>query len=129
MNSITVVAKDHRGLVAEITEQLTRYSINIDSIHAELVGTTALLQIETGDVEAAYQCLREAGFNVVSRAGILVRVKDEAGALARISRQLADCDIDIRGINMVERHDGFNIVSISCSDQDKAKSVLGEIVV
>ena len=129
MKAILVVAKNRTGLMADVSEQLTRERINIDKIFAEVVGSTAFLRIETNAVDAAFLCLSEAGFNVISEAGMLVRVRDEAGALARIARDLADCDIDIRGINMVEQHDGFNVVSISCSDDRRAREVLGDIVV
>lgn len=129
MKRITIVAKDYTGLIADITEVLGKEKINIESIDAEKVETTALVRLVSEDADRAYQMLIDAGFNVVSYAGLLVKIKDEAGALARLSRTLAESDVDIRGINMIEQHDGSRIVSLSCSDSEKAKSILGEAVI
>ncbi len=129
MKIITVVTKDYRGLIADITECLTENQINIVSIDADLADTTALVRICTDNNENAFNVLNDKGFKLVSRAGILVKVKDEPGALAKISRRLAESNVDIRGMNMVEQHDGANIVSISCHDEEKAKEVLKDILV
>ncbi|TQV75012.1 ACT domain-containing protein [Aliikangiella marina] len=128
MQNLTIVAKDYTGLLADITELLSQAQLNIQNIGAQKVETTALIKLQSCDAEKAYQLLTDAGYHVVSRAGILVRVLDESGALAKISRTLAEASIDIRGINIVEHHDGFVIVSISCSDSDKARDVLGKMV-
>ena len=128
MKNITVVAKDYTGLIADITEILSKANLNIETIDAEKVESTALVKLKSCDADQAYQVLTDAGYHVVSRAGLLVRVLDESGALAKISRTLTEHQIDIRGINMVEQHDGFNIVAISCSDSDKARDALGKMV-
>jgi hypothetical protein len=129
MKVITVVAKDYRGLIADISECLTENHINIVSIDADLADTTALVRIRTDNNDSAFNLLNEKGFKLVSRAGLLVKVKDEPGALAKIARRLAQSNIDIRGMNMVEQHDGANIVAISCHDEEKAKQVLSDILV
>lgn len=128
MRNITIVSKDYTGLIADITELLSQSSINIETIEAEKFDLTALVKLTSDDAEQAYKVLTDAGFHVVSRAGLLVRLKDESGALAQISRTLAESDIDIRGINMVEQHDGYRIVALSCSDDDSARSILGDLV-
>ncbi|MFQ3196341.1 MAG: hypothetical protein ACI8R9_000004 [Paraglaciecola sp.] len=128
MKNITIVTKNYTGLIADITEVLSQARLNIEAIYAEKVESTALVKLKSCDADKAYQVLCDAGYHVVSRAGLLVRVIDESGALAKISRSLAEHKIDIRGINMIEQHDGFNIVAISCSDSDKAREVLGKIV-
>jgi hypothetical protein len=129
MKRITIVAKDYTGLLADVSDILAGANINIQSIDAENVETTALIRIVSEDAEQAYHLLVDAGFHVVSRAGLLVKLKDEAGALARVSRLLAEHQIDIRGINMVEQHDGMRIVALSCSDAEKAKELLGDSVI
>lgn len=129
MKRITIVAKDYTGLIADITEKLGESEINIKSIEAEKFDTTALIRIASSDADQAFQLLTDAGFHVVSHAGLLVKLKDESGALAKVSRELAEADIDIRGINMVEQHDGYRIVALSCSDKDKAKELLADSVI
>ena len=129
MNRITIVAKDYTGLIADISEKLSESAINIESIEAEKYESTALIRIVSSNADHAFQVLTDAGFHVVSHAGLLVKLKDESGALAKVSRQLAEENIDIRGINMVEQHDGFRIVALSCSDKDRAKEILSDSVI
>jgi len=129
MQNLTIVAKDYTGLLADITELLSNARLNIQNIGAQKIETTALIKLQSCDADKAFQLLTDAGYHVVSRAGILVRVLDESGALAKISRTLAEVDVDIRGINIVEHHDGFVIVSISCSEPEKARNVLGKMVI
>ena len=124
MRNIMVIAKDYTGLIADITEILSNAKVNIHDIEAEKVDTTALVRLVSADADQAFQVLIDHGYHVVSRAGLLVRVVDEPGALAKISRTLAENNVDIRGINMVEQHDGFSIVAISCSDSDAAREIL-----
>ena len=124
MKHLLIVGKSYTGLMADISELLSQANLNITKISAEQLESTALVKLESCDAEAAFQVLTDAGFNVVSRDGLLVRVNDEPGALARVSRMLAEHDIDIRGLNMVEQHDGVTIMNISCSDPDRAREVL-----
>ncbi len=129
MRTITIVAQDRLGLMADVTELLAGSTINIESIQASKVDSTALIKIISDDADSAYTLLVDAGFHVVSQAGLLVRLKDEPGALARVSRTLAENNIDIRGVNIVDQHDGYELVAISCCDSEKAKEVLSDIVV
>ena len=129
MKRITIVAKDYTGLLADVSDILANEKINIESIDAENIETTALITIVSEYADRAYHLLIDAGFHVVSRAGLLVKLKDEVGALAKVSRLLADNRVDIRGINMVEQHDGMRIVALSCSDTGKAKQILGDSVI
>jgi hypothetical protein len=129
MRTITIVTQDRLGLMADVTELLAASSINIESIEASKIDSTALLKIISDDADSAYQLLVDAGYHVVSQAGLLVRLKDEPGALARVSRTLAENSIDIRGVNIVDQHDGYELVAISCCDSEKAKTVLADIIV
>ncbi|NVJ51453.1 MAG: hypothetical protein HWE13_07165 [Gammaproteobacteria bacterium] len=129
MKTITVVTKNYRGLIADISECLSQNDVNIEQINADQSDTTALVRVVTNDNDRAFQILADHNFNPVSYAGVLVKVFDQPGALAKLSRQLSEQGIDIRGINMVEQHDGFNIVSISSSDDTGTRELLGDIVV
>ncbi|WP_196140197.1 ACT domain-containing protein [Aliikangiella sp. G2MR2-5] len=129
MRRITIVTKDYTGLIADITEVLGKENINIESIDAEKIDTTALIKITSDDADKAYQILVDAGFHVVSQAGLLIKLKDKAGALAQVSRKLAENCVDIRGVNMVEQHDGYRIVALSCSDSDKAGEILSDVII
>ena len=58
-----------------------------------------------------------------------MRIEDTPGALAKISRALAEKGVDIRGINMIQQNKGFNVVAISSNMDEKTKTILTDILV
>ena len=129
MKTITIISKDYTGLMADVTELLTAKQINISSITAELIDTDAFIRLQTEQRTDALKILTEAGFNAVSQDSVIVRIADTPGALAKISRTLAENGIDIRGINMIQQNEGFNVVAISSNQEDKTRDILKEMLV
>jgi hypothetical protein len=68
--------------------------------------------------------LTSAGYNAVTEDVLLARVEDRPGALAQLSRRLGEAQLDIRGLNMVQRNDGWAVVAIATSDNAKAREIL-----
>ena len=129
MKTITVTTKSYTGLVADITGLLASKGVNISSIHAEQCGTDAFVRLKTEDVNLSLKVLNDNGFLAVGEDTILIRVQDEPGALAKITRQLAEHGVDIRGVNMVQKDQGYNVVAISSTDNEKARLVLSAVLV
>jgi hypothetical protein len=57
---------------------------------------------------------------------LLARIKDRPGALADLSRRLLDAQLDVRGLNMVQRDEDWAVVAIATSDNARARSVLAD---
>lgn len=57
---------------------------------------------------------------------VLAKIEDKAGALAQISRRLAEANINIRALHHVRRDAGFAVVAISTDDNARARETLGE---
>ena len=129
MSFITILHKDKKGLVADISELLERQSINIDKIHANVKEKTAEIILFTEQIDKALKALVDNGYTAISNENILVRVKDRPGALAAISRQLSDSDIDIRGITMVNCDIEENIIAISTDQDEKARILLKDLLI
>ncbi|HVA27062.1 MAG TPA: ACT domain-containing protein, partial [Candidatus Baltobacteraceae bacterium] len=77
----------------------------------------------------AMETLTDAGYHAVSDQVILARIEDKPGALAELSRRLADAQINIRALHHVRREAGHALVAVSTDDNDRARQVLGEAVV
>ncbi|WIO74696.1 hypothetical protein QP938_01990 [Porticoccaceae bacterium LTM1] len=129
MKSITIVNESYTGLLADVTDLLNKHAVNISDINVELLGNTGIIRLETEQVDAALHALTESNYHAVAEESVLVRLKNQPGALAKISRQLAEQQVDIRGMNVVDDVDDFSIVAITCSDPDKAREVLSDVVV
>jgi len=58
-----------------------------------------------------------------------VRLERRPGALAELSRKLADADIDVRGMHIVNKDALTGIVALETADHKKARKVLEDILV
>jgi hypothetical protein len=124
LQRITVVVHNRPGLLAEITELLASKGLSITSIVAESHGADGVLHMGVERVDEALAVLTAAGYHAVSEDVLLARIEDRPGALAQLSRRLMEAQLDIRGLNMVQRNDGWAVVAISTSDNARARGLL-----
>jgi hypothetical protein len=124
LQRITVVVHNRPGLLAEITELLASKNLSITSIVAESHGADGVLHLGAERVDEALAVLTAAGYHAVTEDVLLARVQDRPGALAQLSRRLMEAQLDIRGLNMVQRNDGWAVVAIATSDNARARGVL-----
>lgn len=126
MKRITVIAEDCKGLIAELSELLADNGINIPSIHAQTDGENAFVRLRAEPYDQALVLLRDNGYQAISDEVIILRIKNEPGSLARIARKLADNNVDIRGITMIQAAGPFCIVAVATNNQDLSCKILKE---
>lgn len=126
MQRITVVSRNRPGVLAEVTELLASKGISIKSIVAQTLGSDGVIHIDLGDADQdrALAVLTAAAFHAVTEEVLLARVEDRPGALAALSRRLSEAHLDVRGLNMVQRDDGWAVVAIATNDNARAREVL-----
>lgn len=129
MKMLTVIADDHPGLLAEVTSALEQAGIDILDFTGQSLGAQAVLSIKAQPYRAAFRALADAGFRVVSHDHLLVRLENRPGALADLSRMLADAAIDVRGMHIVSRGDQDCIVALETAHARRAREVLRERLV
>lgn len=123
---ITVVSHNRPGVLAEVTELLASQGISIASIVAQTYGTDGVMHIDLDakDEDRALAALTSGGYQAVTEDVLLARIKDRPGALAELSRRLSEASLDVRGLNLVQRDDGWAVVAIASSDNARAREVL-----
>ncbi len=124
MTELTIVAKDRVGLLADISDALGKENINIEFVSVETTASTAIVHLKVADSPAAKKCLTSAGFRVVDKHNLLLRLKDRPGELAKVSRKLADSGINIKNVYILDAAKDEKIMAMDTSDNDKAKTVL-----
>jgi len=82
MNQITIVTKDYNGLTADITSALGSNDINIESLDAKKIDDMGMVMLKVDQYDRALRVLRNAGWNTITEDALVVRVKDEPGAIA-----------------------------------------------
>jgi hypothetical protein len=76
----------------------------------------------------AFRLLSDAGYRVVASEHLLVRLLKQPGALARLSRRLAENGINVRGMHIVNRDENTAVVALETADYKKARKVLKDIL-
>lgn len=129
MKLLTVIAEDRPGLLADVTAQLEQAGIDILDLDGEAVGGTAVLTLRADPYREAFHSLSRAGFRVVGHDHLLVRLDKHPGALAELSRQLADAHIDIRGMHIISRDAATGIVALETGEPARARALLADRLV
>jgi len=124
MTELTIVAKDRVGLLADVSDALGKEGINIEFVSVETTANTAIVHLKVGNSPAAKKCLTAAGFRVVDKHNLLLRLKDRPGELAKVSRKLADAGINIKNVYILDAAKSEKIMAMDTSDNTKAKTVL-----
>ncbi len=129
MKSLTIIQETRTGLLAEITTLLERHKINLCSIDASTVGSLAVINMTVEPYQDCFTLLTGAGFTVFANEQILVRVKDQPGALADITRRLANVQVDIHGVHIVDREGDYCIVALETENNFSARQMLQDLLV
>ena len=129
MKSLTIIQETRTGLLAEIATLLEGKHVNVSNIDGDTVGSLAVISITGEPYEDCFNALSEAGFKVFAHEQILVEIEDQPGALADISRRLANEQVDIRSVHLVNRENGRCIVALETENDYRARQLLRDLLV
>jgi hypothetical protein len=129
MKTLTIIQQNHPGLLAEITTLMEQAKIPLSDFSGQVVGDTAVISLTVKPFVEAFRLLSEAGYRVVTSDHLLIRLEQHPGALAELSRRLAEAQVDVRAMHIVNTDDKAGIVALETVDYERARSVLSEILV
>ena len=129
MKRVTVIGRDHPGLLADISELLANAGLDIRDVVAQQAAEDCFLTLLLSDHDLGLRVLTEAGYKTVSEEVVLIRIEDKPGALAQVARVLADNDIGLRVISMVHEGEDHNAVAISSSNNDGVRALFRDQLV
>jgi hypothetical protein len=129
MKALNIVHEDHPGLLAEVATLLERKGIAVQDFAGLTVGETAVLSLTVEDYETVFRLLYDRGYKVIASEHLLVRLEKHPGALAELSRRLADENVNVRGMHIVTKDDKAGIVALETADHEKAREILKDILV
>ncbi len=126
MQRVMVSVQNQIGDIAKVAKLMADAGINIVSINSEERDESGLIIITTAD-EDHHRTLRvfaDAGYKAVSDEYLVVRIKDEPGALAKIAGKFRQSNINILSIHIVNTASGYTTVALSADDNEKARAVI-----
>ena len=129
MKSMVIIQPTRPGLLAEVTGLLANSQVNLMDCSGQVVGQTAVISLQADPYLDGLRILSEAGYHVYASETLLVRLDAAPGALARLSRRLADAGVEVRGLHFVNKDARAGIVALETADQEKAREVLKDSLV
>ena len=119
-----VMAKNEVGVIADISLVLADSRINIETISTEALGDNGTISLTTDDYDGALRALTTAGFKTVTDDSLIVSLRDEPGALAKVAEKLKQGGVNIQSLHIVERRGDYTTVAILPDDRAKAEGLL-----
>ena len=126
MQRIIIMAENRVGVIADIGKVLADNNINIETLDAESTGDDGVVILTTDDPDEALQALTYAGFKAVSDEALILKLKDEPGALAKIAEQFKQSNLDIRSFHILDRQAGYSMVALTTDDRAKAQALIDD---
>ena len=129
MKQITIVGESDPGLLARVSEILAARGINIETLDAETVQDHGVMVLTVDRYDEALAALRDAGVHAVSEDAIVIRIVDEPGALARISRRFHNAEIRLRSVRIIRRREGYGLVALSTERTERALDLVRDVLI
>jgi len=129
MKQITIVTERSPGLLARVSGILAARGINIETLDAETVEEHGVVILTVDRYDEALVALRDAGVPAVSEDAIIIRIADEPGALARISRKFHDAGIRLRSVRIIRRSAGYGLVALSTERTQRSLDLVRDVLV
>ena len=124
MKQITIVTKNRAGLTADIAAALGDNNINIESLDAEEVEGMGVVTLTVDHYNRALHALRDSGWHAVTEDALVMRVKDEPGALARVAKRFKDAGIHVRSIRIIQHEGQWGMVAVSADSVEEARALV-----
>ena len=124
MNQITIVTKDYNGLTADITSALGSNDINIESLDAKKIDDMGMVMLKVDQYDRALRVLRNAGWNTITEDALVVRVKDEPGAIAHLAKRFRDANLQVHSMRLVQHHGDWGAIAGSAEPLEKARALV-----
>ncbi len=124
MKRIIVTVENEVGVLADITQVLAKEDINLASINTEGRGDSGLVILTTEECDRALHALMNAGYRAVTDDALIIKLRDEPGALAKVAARFRDAAVNIQSLHLLNRHGDYATVVLTADDRAKAEELL-----
>ncbi len=124
MTEFTVHIANRPGMLADLTETLAYAGVNVEALAAYGVGEEGYVRLVVTDAATTRRTLRKAGLASTERKILTTIISHEPGSLARIARQLANSEVNIDALYLLNStSDGLEL-AIAVADTETAREHL-----
>ena len=127
---IVVLANDEVGIIADLTGILASAGINIESINTEVNNEQGTVVLATDNSDHALYVLNQAGYKAVGDEVLVVQLRDEPGALARVAENLKPAGANIQSMHILNRSGGHAMIALTTDHRVRAEAAIsGETII
>ena len=125
MKEFSVILTNKPGQLAALAGRLGAAGVHIESLAAIGSDSESLVRFMPDDAVAARRVLEEAGVQFDERPVLDTFLPDEPGALADLTRKLANADVNIDSIYLLHSNSEGLHFAVTVDDPDLAREHLG----
>ena len=130
MREITIVTPpDQPGTLADIAGCLAVRNVNITDMEVIDDHAHGVIRLQAEPYDEALRVLTDAGYHALSEEVLLLRLKDEPGAIARVAARFREPQINVNALRILRRNAGWATVALSTSDNSRAKKLLEDCLI
>ena len=125
VKQFSVMVENKRGILAEVCTKLAEKAVNIMGLMVPEQPGVAPLRLVVNSVDAAKKVFDALGLKYREEEVISVRLSDRPGALGKLTRKLADHNIDVQyAYGTILKGAGEAIIVLAVSDVTEAAKVV-----
>ena len=130
MREITIVTPpDQPGTLADVAERLAARKVNITDMEVIDDHVHGIIRLQAQPYDEALRVLTDAGYHALSEEVLVLRLKDEPGAIARVAARFREPQINVNALRILRRNSGWATVALSTSDNTRARALLEDCLI
>lgn len=122
---LSVMVENRRGALAEVCSKLAEKAVNILGLLVPDQAGVAPVRLVVNSVDTAKKVFESLSLKYTEEDVLVVQVSDRPGALGKLTRKLADHNLDVKyAYCSIQKGSGKAAVILSVSDVQAATKVL-----
>ncbi|MEJ2006565.1 MAG: hypothetical protein P8Z30_00155 [Acidobacteriota bacterium] len=122
---LTIVVDNKRGALAEICSKLAERAVNILGLFVADGPGKAPVRLVVNRAETAKRVFDDLGLKYSEEEVVAAHLSDRPGALGKLTRKLADMDVDVKyAYGSISRGSKRALIILAVSDPEAAARVI-----
>lgn len=124
MRQFEVTIENRVGALADVCEVLAKNGINIRGISTEIKEGIGTIKFITDDESSTRGALKKHELNFSEYEIVPMKLRNQPGEMAKLARNLANLNVDIESVFLLNREIGHTEIAFKVDDLRKAREHL-----
>ncbi len=129
MKTLTIVADDKVGLLADISYILAKSKINIDAVNVDVVAGKAIISLGVHDAVKGKQVVEAAGYKVEEANSVVIKLPDNPGELSNVTNMLSKEGINLQSVHTLSKDGKTTVIALLVDKPRRATTLLDKYLI